>query len=245
MEAMLISRQRLTAWLDLARREVGPLAALLALALATLSFIEIADDVAEGDTGGIDRALLLALRAAHDPSLPLAPPWVTMAAMDVTALGSVTVLSLLVLFVTGLFAVLGRWREAAVMLLASFSGSALSNGLKLLFGRDRPDEAWRLVEAFNPSFPSGHAMLSAVIYLTLGALAARFATRRRLKAFVIGGAVTVTLMVGASRVYLGVHWPSDVLAGWCLGGAWALGWWLAVQAWDRFRPVEARPGQPS
>ncbi len=234
--------RRLDLWLDLARREVGLLASLLVLAVATLSFMEIADDVAEGDTRQIDRAVLLGLRAAHDPSLPLAPPWVTTAAMDITALGSIAVLALPVLFVAGLFAALSRWREAIVMVLAPAGGVALSQTLKGVFGRDRPEEAWRLVEAVNASFPSGHAMLSAVVYLTLGALVARFAKKRRVKVFALVGAVVVALLVGLSRVYLGVHWPSDVLAGWCLGGAWALGWWLAVQAWDRFRPLDTTSG---
>jgi len=241
----VISRQRATRWLAFARREVWPLAALLLSACALLAFMEIADDVSEGDTREIDRAVLLSLRAAHNPSLPLAPGWLTTAATDITALGSVTVLTLLVLFVAGLFAALRRWREAAVLVAASGGGVALSQGLKVLFGRDRPEAAWRLVEAVNPSFPSGHAMLSAVVYLTLGALVARFADKRRVKAFALGGAVAVALTVGLSRVYLGVHWPSDVLAGWCLGAAWAMGWWLAVQGWDRFSPLHRSPGASS
>lgn len=229
-------------WLALARREVGLTAALLGLALAMLAFFEIADDVAEGDTHEIDRAVLMSLRAAGNPEQPLGPPWLLTAAMDVTALGSVTVLAMLVLFVAGLFAAVRRWREAAVFVLAAGGGVALSQGLKVVFGRDRPDEALRLVEAVNASFPSGHAMLSAVVYLTLGALTARFARKRRVKAFAMGGALVVAILVGLSRVYLGVHWPSDVLAGWCLGAAWALAWWLAVQAWDRFRPLDATTG---
>lgn len=238
----MISRQRVLGWLAFARREVWPLAALLALALAAQTFFGLAEEVAEGETHQIDEALLLSLRSAHDPSLPLAPPWVTTAAMDITALGSVTVLTLLVLFVAGLFAALRRWREAAVLVAASGGGVLLSQGLKAVFGRDRPEEAWRLVEAVNASFPSGHAMLSAVVYLTLGALVARFARKKRVKAFALVGAVVVALTVGLSRIYLGVHWPSDVLAGWCLGAAWALGWWLAVQAWDRFSPLDRSTG---
>lgn len=235
----MISRQRLRQWLALARREVGLLAALLVLALAVNSFLEIADDVGEGDTHTIDRGILMSLRAADDPSLPLGPHWLTTAAMDVTALGSVTVLSMLVLFVAGLFVSLRRWREALVLVAAAGGGVALSQGLKVLFGRDRPEEAWRLVEAINASFPSGHAMLSAVVYLTLGALVARFAKKKRVKAFAMAGALVVAVLVGLSRVYLGVHWASDVLAGWCLGCAWALAWWIAVQAWDRFRPMDS------
>jgi len=219
---------------------VGLLAALLALAVAVLSFLEIADDVAEGDTHQIDRAILMSLRGLDDPSVPLGPHWLTTAAMDITALGSVTVLGLLVLFVAGLFAALRRWREALVMVLAAGGGVAISQGLKLVFGRDRPEESLRLVEAINASFPSGHAMLSAVVYLTLGALVSRFAQKRRVKVFAMVGALVIALTVGMSRVYLGVHWPSDVLAGWCVGAAWALGWWLAVQTWDRLHPLDAK-----
>lgn len=238
----MINRQRLGQWLALARREVGLLASLLVLALAVNGFLEIADDVSEGDTHVIDRNILMGLRAAHDPGLPLGPHWLTTAAMDVTALGSVTVLAMLVLFVAGLFVALRRWREALVLLAASGGGVALSQGLKAVFGRDRPEEAFRLVEAINASFPSGHAMLSATVYLTMGALVARFARKRRVKLFALIGAVVVALLVGLSRVYLGVHWASDVLAGWCLGGAWALAWWLAVQTWDRFRPLDVATG---
>lgn len=238
------ARTRTANWLAWARREVGLLAALLALALTTQLFLMVADEVAEGETRKIDLAVLLSLRAGGDPATPLGPHWLTVVAMDVTALGSVAVLTLLVLFVAGLFAALRRWREAAVLILASGGGVALSQGLKLVFGRDRPEVGLRLVEAINASFPSGHAMLSAVVYLTLGALVARFASQRRVKVFALAGAALVALLVGLSRVYLGVHWPSDVLAGWSLGGAWALAWWLAVQGWDRLRPVGGRGGEP-
>ncbi|MDP1632305.1 MAG: phosphatase PAP2 family protein [Caulobacter sp.] len=233
----MISRRRLGQALDFARREAAFVAAFLIVVIATAGFLNIAGEVSEGETRGIDRAILMSLRAHHDPATPLGPHWLTTAAMDVTALGSVTVLSLLVLFVAGLFAALRRWREAAVLLLASGGGVAISQGLKLVFGRDRPEPALRLVEAINASFPSGHAMLSAVVYLTLGALVARFAASRRVKVFAFAGAAVIAVLVGLSRVYLGVHWPSDVLAGWVLGGGWALTWWMAVQAADRVWPM--------
>ena len=231
------------AWLAWARREVGLLAGLLLLAAGVQAFLAIADEVSEGETRRLDLAVLLALRSHGDPSTPLGPPWLTTAAMDVTALGSVTVLSLMVLFVAGLFAALRRWREAGMLVLAAGGGVALSQGLKALFGRARPDAALHLVDAINASFPSGHAMLSAVVWLTLGALTARFVQRRRVKLFALAGAAVVTLLVGISRVYLGVHWPSDVLAGWSLGAAWALAWWLAAQAVDRRWPVVVDPPQ--
>ena len=234
----MIDGRRMTSWLAWARREVGLLAGLLVLAVGVQAFLAIADEVSEGETRRIDLAVLLALRSAGDPSVPAGPAWLTTAAMDVTALGSVTVLTLIVLFVASLFAALRRWREAGVLLLAAGGGVALSQALKLVFGRARPDEALRLVDAINASFPSGHAMLSAVVWLTLGALVARFADRRRVKVFALAGAAVVTVLVGLSRVYLGVHWPSDVLAGWALGAAWAMAWWLAAQALDRRWPVD-------
>jgi len=231
------------AWLAWARREVGLLAALLALAVGVQVFLAIADEVSEGETRRLDLALLLALRAHGDPSRPLGPPWLTTAAMDVTALGSVTVLSLMVLFVAGLFAALRRWREAGLLLLAAGGGVALSQALKALFGRPRPDASLHLVEAINASFPSGTPMRSAVVGLTLGRLTARFVARRRVKVFALAGAATVTVLVGLSRVYLGVHWPSDVLAGWSLGGAWALAWWLVAQGLERRWPAPSSPPQ--
>ena len=241
----MIDGRRISAWLAWARREVGLLAGLLTLAVGVQAFLAIADEVSEGETRRIDLALLLALRSHGDPSVPLGPHWLTTMALDITALGSVTVLTLIVLFVAGLFAALRRWREAGFLLLATGGGVALSQGLKLVFGRARPDASLHLVEAINASFPSGHAMLSAVVYLTLGALTARFVERRGVKVFALSGAAVLTVLVGLSRVYLGVHWPSDVLAGWSLGAAWAMGWWLATQAVDRRWPVEARPDPSS
>ena len=97
----------------------------------------------------------------------------------------------------------------------------LSTLLKMGYNRPRPDLT-TMSEQFTASFPSGHAMLSAVTFLTLGALLARFAPTRRLQVYSITGALLLTLLVGSSRLYLGVHYPSDILAGWCLGSAWAL-----------------------
>lgn len=103
----------------------------------------------------------------------------------------------------------------------------------------------RAVEVMNPSFPSGHAMLSAVVFLTIGVLSAHFAQRKRVKVYVMAAAISVALLIGLTRVYLGVHWPSDVLAGWSLGAAWALACWLAARAlelrWRTPRPVSLRP----
>ena len=122
------------------------------------------------------------------------------------------------------------------MLAASVGGLVWSQTLKAIFDRARPEEMFRVVEGINASFPSGHAMLSASIYLTLGALVSSFTKKRRVRAFALSAAFIVTALVGASRVFLGVHWLSDVLAGWCLGGAWALACWLGLWLWEHRWP---------
>ncbi len=210
------------------RREITAVSALLVVALGAMAFLSIADEVAEGETHALDLAVLRALRVDGQPGTLIGPDWLHVAAVDVTALGSVAVLSLIILMAFALLASLRRWGEGLLLLGGALGGVSISQGLKLLFGRERPDMAYRAVEAVNASFPSGHAMLSAVVFLTLGALAARFSERRRVKVLAISAAVLLSLLVGASRVYLGVHWASDVLAGWSVGAAWAMTCWLAA-----------------
>lgn len=222
------------------RREVAAVTALLVAALGAMAFLAIADEVAEGETHALDLAVLRALRVAGEPRTLVGPDWLHVAAVDVTALGSVAVLSLIILLAFALLASLRRWGEGLLLLGGAVGGVGISQGLKAVFGRERPDMAYRAVEAANASFPSGHAMLSAVVFLTLGVLAARFADRRRVKVLAMSAAVLLSLLVGASRVYLGVHWASDVLAGWCMGAAWAMACWLAAYlAQRRFTPPSA------
>lgn len=226
-------RLDLSRLLAAARSELGAVAALMVIAGGLLAFLHVSDEVAEGETGAFDLAVLKALRLPGDPNSLIGPKWLHIAATDITALGSITVLSLIVLLAVVFMASLRRWSEAVVVLVGAGGGVAISQGLKQLFGRERPDLVYRAVEASNPSFPSGHAMLSAVVFLTLGALAARFATLRRVKALALGSGVLLSLLVGMSRIYLGVHWASDVLGGWSLGAAWAMACWLAAWAWTR------------
>nr|WP_281493827.1 phosphatase PAP2 family protein [Ancylobacter koreensis] len=235
---------------DLVRRlgaEIGVLVALLGAAGGLLVFAFIADEVVEGETHAFDEAVLLAFRAPGDPADPIGPRWLEIAVGDVTALGSTTVLMLITLAVAG-FLVVDRKRAAALFVLAATaSGGALSYLLKLGFERPRPDLVAHLVDVSTLSFPSGHAMGAAVTYLTLGALIVRTESGRRIKAYVLGVAVTLTLAIGMSRIYLGVHWPTDVIAGWCLGAAWALMCWLvalALQRRGRIEPAESRDGPP-
>ncbi|MEZ5959160.1 MAG: phosphatase PAP2 family protein [Hyphomonadaceae bacterium] len=214
-------------WLTLARREIVPIAIFLGVLLPILAFFEIAEEVGEGETRWFDESVLLALRTA-DFADPIGPRWLEMSVMDITALGGFAVLALVTLFAVGYLLAVKRWGDALLLLVATLGGALISEGLKVGFNRPRPDLVAHIVEATSMSFPSGHAMLSAVTYLTLGALIARTQERSNLRGYVLGAAIVLTLLIGFSRVYLGVHWPTDVLAGWCLGAAWALACWVAA-----------------
>ena len=211
-------------------REMAPIAVLLAVSGAVLAFVQ----AGEGRAHVFDRELLLALRTPGDPADPLGARAFELAVVDLSALGGFAVLTLLVLLACGYLAVLRKWGDAALLLAASIGGTWISEALKEFFGRPRPDLVAHVVETTSMSFPSGHAMLSAAIYLTLGALLARAQEARVRRNYILGAAVLLTLLIGVSRLYLGVHWPTDVLAGWCLGAAWALICW-SVAAWLKRR----------
>lgn len=198
---------------------------IIVVAGAAAAFIALADEVLEGDTRAIDEAIILALRVPGDPADPLGAPWFEEAVRDVTALGSAPVLVIAVAAVFGFLALAKAWRLAFFTLGASASGLIASSLLKYIVDRPRPDLVPHGNLIYTTSFPSGHSMMSAIIYLTLAALTARLMEQRRLKSYALSVAIALTLLVGVSRVYLGVHWPSDVLAGWAAGGAWALACW--------------------
>lgn len=224
MGSLMVASQisRFLRWLE-GHIELG-LAALLGLvATGVWIFAAIAEEMLEGETHAFDEYLLLALRAPGNPADPLGPPWVEELARDVTALGGTGFLTFLTAAAVG-FLWLQRRRGTALFVLASVgSGMMLSNTAKLLFDRPRPDLVPHGSYVYTASFPSGHTLMATVTYLTLAVLLARGFAETRLKAYVIGLAVFVTFAVGVSRVYLGVHWPTDVAAGWAAGAAWALG----------------------
>jgi undecaprenyl-diphosphatase len=213
--------------------ETRLLVSVFSIACLLLIFSLIADEVLEGSTSGFDRAVMLAFRNTGNPSDPTGPSWLPEMVRDITALGSFAVLGILLLAVVGYLLLAGQRAAACLMLAAVLGGIALNSLLKFAFARPRPDFIVPAVKVSTASFPSGHAALSAIAYLTIAALLARTTGSRRLRIYFVSIGITLTLLVGVSRVYLGVHYPSDVLAGWCIGSAWALGCWAVMTRLQR------------
>jgi undecaprenyl-diphosphatase len=219
-----------------------------ALVAGTLLFIEIAGLVRDGTTEQIDKTLLLAFRNPNNTAEGIGPRSIQEAVRDMTALGSMATLCLISALVGGFF-LLTRKYAAFLLLSAALGGGLLLNKLlKFYYNRPRPADVTPLQYVDSYSFPSGHALLSTVIYLTLGAILARFVAARRLKVYVLAIAVLLSFIVGVSRVYLGVHYPTDVLAGWTAGLLWAIICWLAARGLQRRGAVERpskTPGEQS
>lgn len=208
--------------------EPRALVLILLIAACGWAFLQLADEVGEGEASGFDTAILLGLRNPSDLSDPLGPNWLEEVARDVTALGSMTILIGITLAAAGYLWLAGKRRSVALVLVSVGGGIAFSSLFKRGFDRPRPDLVPHATEVYTASFPSGHAMMAAVTYLTLAAMLARVQPTRALRIYLFALAAFITVLVGVSRVYLGVHWPTDVLAGWTAGAGWALGCWLVA-----------------
>jgi undecaprenyl-diphosphatase len=219
------------------------LIAFLAATLLLAGVGNLASEVVEGDTLAFDRWLIAGLRDPANPGSPLGPLWLKKAMVDLTALGGGPFLTLLTVAAAGFLVAARKWGMAAFVVLAIAAGGLAANLLKWVFVRARPDLVPHLVNVDSASFPSAHAMNSAVTFLTLGVLLGRSLKDGRLKAYLLGLAVFLTLIVGFSRVYLGVHWPTDVVAGWAVGAAWAILCSLVATRLQRRHTIEGEGEQ--
>jgi undecaprenyl-diphosphatase len=212
---------------------------VLALGIACLwGFIEIAEEVLEGDTQAFDQWMVQALRDPDNLAEPLGPTWMQEMGRDATALGGLGWLTFTTIVIAVYLWLDRKFHMMLFMLAATISGTIVSYGLKSAFARPRPDLVPHLSHVHTSSFPSGHSMLSAVVYLTLGSLLAAVMPNVKLKVYVLTIAVILSVFVGASRVYLGVHYPTDVLAGWLAGLLWALVCWLVAHWLQRRARLE-------
>jgi undecaprenyl-diphosphatase len=214
--------------LGLGGRVKSPLALVLLLAVfvAVGGFLQLASEIRENETRSFDEAVILAMCEPGNPDETMGSPRIEEIARDLTASGGVTVLNLVTLVSFGAAVFSGRTKLGLVALAAVTAGSVATSLLKSGYARPRPDLVEHGVWVYKASFPSGHSMMSAGVYLTLAILVARIQQRRVVRWFIVGVAVILTALVGASHVYLGVHWPTDVFAGGFLGAAWAVLFWL-------------------
>jgi undecaprenyl-diphosphatase len=218
--------------------EFTVLVAIFVILLAILAFVAIAEYVSDGASQRFDEWILRALRRSDDPTKPIGPVWFLEVGRDLTALGSVTVLALLTVAISGYLWLRRMYGAMILIIAATLGGLIAATLLKGVFDRPRPSMVSHLAIVYTTSFPSGHSTLSATVFLTLGTLLGQFAKERRLKAYFLLVALLLTFLVGASRIYLGVHYPTDVLAGWAAGFAWAAICWLVARFLQRYGAVE-------
>ncbi len=205
------------------RRHVPPILAGASVAAIGIALILLVGLVIGRWPFDFDHAIILSLRDWGGPA------WLPGAAIDLTALGGGTALTIIVAGVAGLLFVQRLWLTGLATIAASASGGLIVAFVKTQIGRARPDIVDHLVVVSHASFPSGHSANSAVVYLTLAGLAQQVTRDRATRRYVMVVAFLLVGAIGCSRVYLGVHWPSDVLAGWSFGTLWALAWWLATE----------------
>ncbi|WP_417849745.1 phosphatase PAP2 family protein [Thalassoglobus sp.] len=227
------------------RDELLTFSLVLVIVFGAWVFVSIAEEVVEGESHELDKRILLSLRDAENRSDPIGPTWFEEMARDITALGSVVALMIFTATTAGYLYFTKQPWIAVFVVIAVLSGTAMSSALKLGFNRPRPDLVPHKTRIYTKSFPSGHSAMSSIAYLTLGAVMARAERRRRAKVFLLAVPVFLLLIVGVSRVYLGVHWPTDVLAGWAFGVSWAAASWLIFELLQRRFHLNVQPESSS
>ena len=192
--------------------------------LLALAFIHLGSEIVEGDTLSVDQHVLQAVQ-----QLRVTYPWIASLMRDLSGLGSTFVLTLLTITTVGYLALVSERMTALLVAASVATGSLLNSALKLAFGRLRPDPAFSDILVSGLSFPSGHASMSAIVFLTVGVLVASKRERLSERAYILAVSTALTLLVGVSRIVLGVHWTTDVLGGWAFGTAWAMGWLILAR----------------
>lgn len=218
-------------------RESVLLVTLLVMAAACWGFVELADEMREGDTRAVDEQLLLLFREPGNPERLRGPADMEMVVRDITALGGAAVLTLFTLGVAGFFILRRQWPALSLMLVTVVGGTLLVDSLKNVFARERPTILAHLMEETSYSFPSGHSTMATVVYLSLAVMLAEFQNKRRVRIYIIAFAALLAVLIGVSRVVLGVHYPSDVAAGWTLGISWAALTWIVAKRLKKRRPA--------
>ncbi|OYY79632.1 MAG: phosphatase PAP2 family protein [Sphingomonas sp. 28-62-20] len=213
-----------------------------ALALAVLIIAVLGATIARGHQFAFDRAIMLAMREPENMRVPEGPTWLKQVMVDVTALGGETVLTIIVIITAGFLAIRRHWLTFWLVLGGTISGSWAVALIKTTVARPRPALIDHIVQVWSASFPSGHAANSAIIYLTVALLLMQIVESRIARWYMVAVAMLLVIVIGVSRIYLGVHWPSDVLAGWGFGTLWALAWW-SLGGWIRLRRIESRRAQ--
>jgi undecaprenyl-diphosphatase len=215
------------------------------VAVCSWTFVKLAGKIRKGRTDEIDNGLLLAFRRPENPASPIGPNWLPEVARDVTALGSGADLTLVSTILVGFLCLNRRFRAAGYLIASLGSGMLLCQLLKDFFVRRRPTVVAHLTQFDPESFPSGHSMGSALVYLTLGGIISRQVRGKMAKLYFLSVALLITMLVGISRVYLGVHYPSDVLAGWAAGSLWSSACSQAARWLQRQGAVELPAATPS
>lgn len=195
---------------------------LATVAVAVFCFLKAAALSHSETFAATEAEILQSFRSARDPQETIGPVWLRVTAIDLTALGGTPVITLLTVLVCAYFLLRWRWRRAFFVAGAISLGAIFNSLLKALYDRARPDVVPHLTEVASASFPSGHSMMASITYLTLGALLARSTDSRRERVYFYSVSAALTLLIGFTRVFLGVHYPSDVVAGWAGGFAWAV-----------------------
>jgi undecaprenyl-diphosphatase len=216
--------------------EIRVILSVLLVVTSMWIFFLVADAVDEGTTKQFDVKIIKLLRS--DDLSPAGPYWLPDFMRDITSLGGGSVIALFTLIVVIYLLMRKKYNELLLVLAAVIGGAIVGMLLKEYFGRERPDLIFRLVETQSLSFPSGHSMMSTVIYLSLAALLARIHPERKVRIYIVTVALFLAFIIGISRIYLGVHYPTDVIGGWTIGLVWASLCWFGAKYLQRKRVVE-------